>query len=69
MAVMKKSAIKFVKHKCKKSLICLVVGDQEVEGEAVNVRKYGEQKSEICSILLQFVETLKERGNITSIFI
>lgn len=24
----------------------LVVGDQEVENEAVNVRKYGEQKSE-----------------------
>ena len=27
----------------------LVVGDKEVEDEAVNVRKYGEQKSETCS--------------------
>ena len=37
----------------------LVVGDQEVEGEAVNVRKYGEQKSESVPFA-QFVETLKE---------
>lgn len=28
----------------------LVVGDQEVENEAVNVRKYGEQKSETVAI-------------------
>ena len=34
----------------------LVVGDQEVEGEAVNVRKYGEQKSETVPFA-QFVET------------
>lgn len=36
----------------------LVVGDQEVAGEAVNVRKYGEQKSESVPFA-QFVETLK----------
>ena len=38
----------------------LVVGDQEVEDEAVNVRKYGEQKSETVPFA-QFVETLKKR--------
>ena len=40
----------------------LVVGDQEVEDEAVNVRKYGEQKSEISgfpSFATINVETLK----------
>ena len=40
----------------------LVVGDQEVEGEAVNVRKYGEQKSESVPFA-QFVETLKNEVN------
>ncbi len=35
----------------------LVVGDQEVSSEAVNVRKYGEQKSESVPFS-QFVETL-----------
>lgn len=40
----------------------LVVGDQEVEGEAVNVRKYGEQKSESVPFT-QFVETLKNEVN------
>ena len=40
----------------------LVVGDQEVEGEAVNVRKYGEQKSETVPFA-QFVETLKNEVN------
>lgn len=36
----------------------LVVGDQEVSSEAVNVRKYGEQKSESVPFS-QFVEMLK----------
>lgn len=40
----------------------LVVGDQEVEGESVNVRKYGEQKSESVPFA-QFVETLKNEVN------
>ena len=40
----------------------LVVGDKEVEGEAVNVRKYGEQKSESVPFA-QFVETLKNEVN------
>src|SRR4051794_781333 len=40
----------------------LVVGDQEVEGESVNVRKYGEQKSESVPFA-QFVEMLKNEVN------
>ena len=38
----------------------LVVGDKEVEEEAVNVRKYGEQKSETIPFE-QFVKTLKKK--------
>lgn len=36
----------------------LVVGDNEVEEKAVNVRKYGEQKSEVVSFE-QFIDNLK----------
>ncbi|MEK7016604.1 threonine--tRNA ligase [Bacillus sp. FSL R9-9410] len=37
----------------------LVIGDKEMEGEAVNVRKYGEEKSEVVE-LDAFVESMKE---------
>ncbi|MFB5249380.1 threonine--tRNA ligase [Bacillus cereus] len=41
----------------------LVIGDKEMEREAVNVRKYGEEKSEIVE-LDAFVESMKEEiGN------
>ncbi|RBW71512.1 threonine--tRNA ligase [Bacillus taeanensis] len=38
----------------------LVVGDKEMENEAVNVRKYGEQSSETIS-LTEFVQSMKEQ--------
>ncbi|MDR4901714.1 threonine--tRNA ligase [Bacillus mycoides] len=37
----------------------LVIGDKEMESEAVNVRKYGEEKSEVVE-LDAFVESMKE---------
>ncbi|WP_305927487.1 threonine--tRNA ligase [Bacillus mycoides] len=37
----------------------LVIGDKEMESEAVNVRKYGEEKSEVVE-LNAFVESMKE---------
>ncbi|MES5926698.1 threonine--tRNA ligase [Bacillus cereus group sp. MG9] len=37
----------------------LVIGDKEMESEAVNVRKYGEEKSEVLE-LDAFVESMKE---------
>ncbi|MGW6149717.1 threonine--tRNA ligase [Bacillus mycoides] len=37
----------------------LVIGDKEMESEAVNVRKYGEEKSEVIE-LDAFVESMKE---------
>ncbi|HHT7236789.1 MULTISPECIES: threonine--tRNA ligase [Bacillus] len=37
----------------------LVIGDKEMESEAVNVRKYGEEKSEVVA-LDAFVESMKE---------
>ncbi|MEC5238274.1 threonine--tRNA ligase [Bacillus sp. FSL R9-9530] len=37
----------------------LVIGDKEMENEAVNVRKYGEEKSEVVE-LDAFVESMKE---------
>jgi threonyl-tRNA synthetase len=41
----------------------LVLGDEEKDSRAVNVRKYGEQKSESIS-LEQFVSSIKEEVNI-----
>lgn len=41
----------------------LVVGDQEVENQAVNVRKYGEQKSETIAFQ-DFMERLKKEAAI-----
>ena len=41
----------------------LVVGDKEVEEKAVNVRKYGEQKSETV-VFDHFFETIKEEARI-----
>ncbi len=37
----------------------LVIGDKEMENVAVNVRKYGEEKSEVI-MLDAFVESMKE---------
>lgn len=37
----------------------LVVGDKEVEENAVNVRKYGEQKSKTVAFT-DFISSLKE---------
>ncbi|EEL84811.1 Threonyl-tRNA synthetase [Bacillus cereus AH1272] len=37
----------------------LVIGDKEMESEAVNVRKYGEEESKIVE-LDAFVESMKE---------
>ena len=39
----------------------LVVGDQEVEDEAVNVRKYGEQKSETIP-LAEFIDHITKEA-------
>ncbi len=40
----------------------LVIGDKEMENGAVNVRKYGEEKSEVVE-LNGFVESMKEEIN------
>jgi threonyl-tRNA synthetase len=40
----------------------LVVGDNEIEENSVNVRKYGEQKSETVP-LAEFISKIKEEAN------
>ncbi|UOE93399.1 threonine--tRNA ligase [Alkalihalobacillus sp. LMS39] len=44
----------------------LVLGDKEIETEAVNVRKYGEQKSEsipLTQFIAQLTEQIENKGN------
>ncbi|KIL43801.1 threonine--tRNA ligase [Jeotgalibacillus soli] len=53
-----KMGYKIREAQMKKIPYMLVVGDQEVEDKGVNVRKYGEQKSETIS-LEQFIEQIK----------
>lgn len=43
----------------------LVVGDNEVEDKAVNVRKYGEQKSETVSYV-DFLENLTQEVKLSN---
>ncbi|MDM5154914.1 threonine--tRNA ligase [Bacillus sp. DX1.1] len=43
----------------KKTPYILVIGDKEIENEAVNVRRYGEEKSEVVS-LSAFIESVQD---------
>ncbi|GIN86838.1 threonine--tRNA ligase 1 [Heyndrickxia sporothermodurans] len=57
-----KIGYKIREHQMQKIPYMLVVGDNEVSENAVNVRKYGEQKSETISFE-QFISNLKDEVN------